>query len=195
MRRHTTRAGRLITSSLARSRRAAANGARRLRVLCAVVMERVLRGLHHTRRAHLEQRPPSPLPARAQSPIAGPVPAGPWRWPPRTNAELQHSANADPNREALVAADGTTVLRVERSHARSGVHPGARDLLADAWELPHLRHQIAEARAWAWAEYHQDWYLLVTDPYAEAGPAAAPEWLRSNQPPWPAPEPARQEPQ
>lgn len=104
-------------------------------------------------------------------------------------------ADASPHREALVADDGTTVLRVEHRHARPGVAPSARDLLAEAWELPHLRHQVAEARAWAWAEYHQDWYLLVTDPYAETGATAAPEWLRSTRPPWPEPEPARQGPQ
>lgn len=152
-------------------------------------------GAFTTLGAHLEHRPPSALRAGAQSPIPQPVPAGPWRWQPMTKAAPLPCSDEDPDREALVAADGTTVLRVEHGYGRAGVAPSARDLLADAWELPHLRDQVAEARAWAWAEYHQDWYLLVTDPYAEAGPAAAPEWLRSTRPPWPAPESARQEPQ
>lgn len=88
------------------------------------------------------------------------------------------------------------MLRAAHPGARLLVTPSARELLADAWTLPELRRQVAEARAWAWAEYHREWFLEHTNPHAEAGPASAPPWLRSATPPWPmgAPEDERRSP-
>ena len=83
-------------------------------------------------------------------------------------------------RQGLVAADGTWPLQTT-GHVT--VHGGALDLLPEAWEIPQLRRQLAEARAWAWAEYHREWFLQLTNPYAETGRAAPPAWLLSQQPP------------
>ena len=86
---------------------------------------------------------------------------------------------------ALVAADSTVVLRAARHRSHLLITASARELLADAWTIPELRRQVAEARAWAWAEYHREWFLQHTDPYAVSGSASAPSWLRATTPPWP----------
>jgi hypothetical protein len=111
MTRRSGRAGRLITSFLARSHRAASHGPAGIRLLCSVLKVRVLGCLRRPRRAHPEHTAPSPGPASAQSLLAPPQARSMSMADAERSGQRPGSYPQTPTGVARIAADHAWVLR------------------------------------------------------------------------------------